>query len=113
RPNADVLPGVAVALLGVLATALVWSVPASPLTGGDARHGWLGAPLLVVGCGLLWALLGACRRGVRTRVPGFWPRRVPAVRVAAALGVVAVAGLAVGAAVGGRQGPLHADGGVR
>jgi hypothetical protein len=50
RPNRAVLPGLAVAVLGAVAVGVV----------APQRY-WTGAPMVVVGCGLLWALLGACR----------------------------------------------------
>jgi GT2 family glycosyltransferase len=105
RPSRAMLPGVALMLLGVLAVVALRQYPATPLTGGPRQHGWAGAALLVVGWGLLWGFLGACRPGAQR--PGAF------VRVAAVLGVLGVGALAAGALLAGRAGPLRADGGPR
>ncbi|GAB3459040.1 glycosyltransferase family 2 protein [Actinophytocola sediminis] len=65
RPRRAALAGLALAALGGLAVALVVRFPAPPLTGGPAVTGWTGAGLLVVGWGLLLALLGTCHAGGR------------------------------------------------
>lgn len=110
RPNRAALAGLALALLGVLAVLLVRQVSLAPLSGGPAERGSAGAGLLVVGWGLLWALLGTCRyrrSGRRVRVaPGL-------VRVATVVGVAGLAALAAGVLVAGRDGPLRDDGGPR
>ncbi|WP_245572454.1 glycosyltransferase family 2 protein [Actinokineospora enzanensis] len=106
RPHRGVLPGLGMALLGVVAVVLVGSVPAPGLSGGPAGHGWAGAPLLLVGWGLLWTLTAVLRTGsagVRLRLP------VPAV---ASAGVLALGALAVGVLVPGRTGPLTDAGGL-
>jgi hypothetical protein len=105
RPSRAMLPGLALMLLGVLAVVALRQYPATPLTGGPRQHGWAGAALLVVGWGLLWGFLGACRPGCRR--PGAF------VRVAAVLGVLGVGGLAAGTVLAGRAGPLRADSGPR
>lgn len=99
RPRRAVLPGAAVAVLGAIATGLVTTLPVGPLSDTGARVCWTGAPLVVVGAGLLWALLSLCRPG---------PVRSP-VRVVAALGALAVLGLAAGAVLAA-AGPLTAHG---
>jgi hypothetical protein len=91
RPNRAVLPGLAVAVLGAVAVGVI----------APQRY-WTGAPMVVVGCGLLWALLGACRTDRRTRTS--------VVRVFAALGAVGVLALAVGDIAVGRSGPLRDNG---
>ncbi|GLW95350.1 glycosyltransferase family 2 protein [Actinokineospora globicatena] len=97
-----VLPGLGFALLGAVTVVLVRLVPATPLSGGPAVPAWTGVPLLMVGWGLVWALLGAVRTG-RT------PVRLPAVFAgAAALGV-----LVIGVVIPGRQGPLDDSGGEK
>ncbi|WP_026424960.1 glycosyltransferase family 2 protein [Actinokineospora inagensis] len=100
RAGRKVLPGLAFASLGVVAVVLVRIFPATPLTGGPAVPAWTGVPLLVVGWGLVWALLGAVRTGAR-------PVRLPAVLA----GVAALGVLVVGTVLPGRTGPLTADGG--
>ncbi|MGQ0842478.1 glycosyltransferase [Actinokineospora sp.] len=110
RPQRGVLPGVAFASIGVLAVVLVRLVPAVPLGAESPQAAWAGAPLLVVGWGLVLVLLSVCHTGTAgVRVAA--PRRL--VRPAAAFGVVVLAALAVNAVVPGRQGPLRDDGGMR
>lgn len=107
RPRRAMLPGLSLTLLGVFALALVLLFPSSPVTGGSATHGFTGAPLLVIGWGLLWGLLGACRpSGPSVGVVGL-------VRVATVFGVAGLVALATGALVAGRSGPLRDDGGAR
>ncbi|HVK21566.1 MAG TPA: glycosyltransferase family 2 protein, partial [Actinokineospora sp.] len=100
RPSRAVLPGLGFTFVGLFAVGLVFAVPMTPLGGTESIHGWLGAPMLVVGWGLLWTMLGVCRTG---QAP------VRLARPAAALGVVALVGLAASAVVAGRSGPLRAD----
>jgi GT2 family glycosyltransferase len=106
RPHRAMVPGLLLMLLGILAVLLVRQYPLAPVGGGPAQHGFTGGPLLLVGWGLLWAFLGACRSG-----PGSAP--VGIARVAAVLGVAGLVALASGALVAGRQGPLRDDGGSR
>jgi GT2 family glycosyltransferase len=93
RPRRAVLPGVAVAALGAAAVGVL-----------AARGYWTGAPMIMVGCGLLWALLGACRTDRARRQP------LPVVRVLAGLAAVALAVVAVGTVWVGRSGPLRDNG---
>lgn len=97
RPRRTALPGLALAVLGGCAVALLYFMGATPITGGDAMFGWTGAGLVVAGWGLLYALLGVCRTGGPV---------ISWVRPAAVLGVLGVLGLAVGAVVAGPAGPL-------
>jgi GT2 family glycosyltransferase len=100
RPRRTALPGLALAVLGGCAVALVRLMGATPITGGQAVYGWAGPGLVVAGWGLLHALLGVCRTGGPT---------IAWVRPAAVLGVVGVLGLAASALVAGRAGPLDDD----
>jgi GT2 family glycosyltransferase len=104
RPQRAMLPGLALLFGGILALAVVLMFPAIPVTGGPAQHGYAGGPMLVVGWGLLWALLGACQpTGAKVRL----------VRVATAFGVAGLIALATTALVAGRDGPLRAGGGPK
>ncbi|MGX7827771.1 glycosyltransferase [Actinokineospora sp. 24-640] len=103
RPHRGVLPGLGFAAVGVLAVALVRMVPMTPLGGLTAQPGWAGTPLLIVGWGLVWALLGLCRTG----------ERAPLARPALVVGVAALGALAAGVVVAGPVGPLREDGGSR
>ncbi|TDP93711.1 glycosyltransferase family 2 protein [Labedaea rhizosphaerae] len=105
RPARAALPGLGVVVLGVGALVLVRSVPAIPLTGGPALHGWSGPALLVIGWGLLWALLGMCRPNAQGLVPVLKPSARTVARVAAVAGAAAVLALCVGAVVPGRATP--------
>jgi hypothetical protein len=82
-------------VLGVVAVGLVAGMTPS-------AHYWTGAPMIVVGCGLLWALLGACRTDRAITATS-------AVRVLATLGALAVLTLAVGDVLAGHTGPLRDD----
>ncbi|MFC5291015.1 glycosyltransferase [Actinokineospora guangxiensis] len=104
RPHRGVLPGLGFALLGLAAVLLVRLVPATPLGGLEPTAAWAGTPLLLVGWGLVWALLGACRTG---------GGRPSLVRPAAVVGVAALGALAAGVAIAGPAGPLRDDGGDR
>lgn len=106
RPHRAMLPGLSLMLLGILAVAAVRRYPVEPVNGAPAQLGFAGGPLLVVGWGMLWALLGACRL-----MPGRTHARCA--RIAAGLGLAGLAALATGAVVAGRQGPLGDDGGSR
>ncbi len=97
RPRRTAFPGLALAVLGGCAVVLVRLMGATPLPGGPAMYGWTGAGLVVAGWGLLHALLGVCRTGGPA---------ISWVRPAAVLGVLGVLGLAAGALVAGRAGPL-------
>ncbi|MDQ3403938.1 MAG: YfhO family protein, partial [Actinomycetota bacterium] len=105
RPHRAALPGLGFALLGVLAVVLVRVMSVTPLGGTSPEPGWAGAPLLVVGWGLVWALLGLCRTGVSLGLAR--------IRVCAGLAVAALVALAAGAVFPARSGPLRADGGMR
>lgn len=100
RPRRTAFPGLAMFLLGCCGVALLRYMGATPITGGQPIYGWAGPGLVLAGWGLLHALLGVCRTGG------------PAIswtRPAALLGVLGVAGLAAGALVAGRAGPLTDD----
>ena len=97
RPRRTAFPGLALAVLGGLAVVLVRLMGATPITGGREVAGWAGPGLVVIGWGLLHALLGVCRTGGPA---------ISWVRPAAVLGVLGVLGLATGALVAGRAGPL-------
>jgi GT2 family glycosyltransferase len=56
-PRRTVVPGLAVAVLGVIAAGIVGSVSLPPLSGGDPRPGWTGPALAFAACGTLWSLL--------------------------------------------------------
>ncbi|MGH3518714.1 MAG: glycosyltransferase [Haloechinothrix sp.] len=110
RPTIRSLAGLGIGLLGVAGVAIVQLVPATPLIGGAARHGWTGAPLIGVGIGLLAIVLaasyqerGAARRS-GTRLP---------LQLAALGGVVVLAVFVVSAAVVGPAGPLRQAESVR
>jgi GT2 family glycosyltransferase len=104
RPHRAMVPGLLLMLLGVAAVTAVRRYPADPVNGAPPQHGFAGGPLLIVGWGLLWALLGACRPG---------GVRIGVGRVAAGFGVAGLVALAAGALVAGRDGPLRDDGGPR
>ena len=97
RPRRTAFPGLALAVTGGCAVALVRLMGATPITGALPMYGWAGPGLVLAGWGLLHALLGVCRTGGPS---------ISWVRPAAVLGVLGVAGLAVGALVAGRAGPL-------
>jgi GT2 family glycosyltransferase len=103
RPRRAVLPGLAVAVLGAVAVGLVASRTGTTLDGAAPQRFWTGAPMVLAGAGLAWALLGACR----TERTGGLGRSV--VRLLAGLGALAVLVLAVGSVFQGRGGPLRND----
>ncbi|OZM73800.1 glycosyl transferase [Amycolatopsis antarctica] len=94
RPTARVLPGVALAVLGLAGLGLV------RLAGQGASAG---VPLLLVGAGLLWAFAGVWTavRDDRGRTGAAVPR------LAVAGGAAVLLALVAGAAVEGREGPLR------
>ncbi|HYQ65517.1 glycosyltransferase [Actinophytocola sp.] len=100
RPRRTAFPGLALAVTGGCAVALVRLMGATPITGALPMYGWAGPGLVLGGWGLLHALLGVCRTGGPA---------ISWVRPAAALGVLGVLGLALGALVAGRTGPLTND----
>jgi GT2 family glycosyltransferase len=92
RANRNVLPGMAVALVGAVVVAYLWS-----------QQVWTGAPMLVVGAGLLAIVLGAC-----VPAPVVW--QIPQLRFASvSAGVVVVGLLTASVLIAGRQGPLGAS----
>lgn len=98
RPRRTAFAGLAVAVLGVAAVVVPDQV--------GAPRSFTGAPLLVVGCGLLWTVLDACRGTPRRRRS----RAGAGTRLLAGLAAVAVLGLAGSAMVLGRGGPLRVGG---
>ncbi|CAL9329557.1 hypothetical protein SUDANB95_00041 [Actinosynnema sp. ALI-1.44] len=94
------VPGLVVVVGAGLAVVVLRTVEVSPVVGGSAERGWVGAPLVVASWGLLWVVLAACRRDARP---------VRFVRVFALGGVLAVVALAGCGFVGMRSGPLTAD----
>jgi GT2 family glycosyltransferase len=100
RPSRSMPAGLAVVVLGGFALIVLRTVSLPPLPGGDASPGWAGAPLVLVGWGLLWVVLSAFRRDV---VP------VPFRRVVSVVGVLSVVGLACAGFAGLRSGALTAD----
>ncbi|OXM68003.1 glycosyltransferase family 2 protein [Amycolatopsis vastitatis] len=103
RPTKLAVGGLALAALGAGGLVLVRLVTATPMQGGPAAHGYAGVPLLIVGAGLLWVVLGSWQRGGSAGIPATWLPKVFAVA-----GVVVFLGLAAGAVVVGSQGPLRA-----
>ncbi|MEU4526572.1 glycosyltransferase family 2 protein [Amycolatopsis sp. NPDC024027] len=103
RPTKLAAGGLALAALGAGGLVLVRLVTAPPLQGGAPSHGYAGVPLLIIGAGLLWVVLGSWQRGGPTGVPATWLPKVMAVA-----GVAVFLTLATGAAVVGSQGPLRA-----
>ncbi|MEU4667012.1 glycosyltransferase family 2 protein [Amycolatopsis sp. NPDC023774] len=104
RPTKQVAGGLALAVLGVVAVVLVRQVPVPPMQGGPAATGYTGVPLLVVGAGLLWAVLATWQRGGSAGVPAPW---LP--KVAGAAGVLVLIALGAGAVGAGHNGPLTAQ----
>jgi GT2 family glycosyltransferase len=103
RPTKLAAGGLALAALGAGGLVLVRLVTATPMQGGSPAHGHAGVPLLIVGAGLLWVVLGSWQRGGSAGVPSPWLPKVFAVA-----GVVVFLALATGAVVVGGQGPLRA-----
>ncbi|MEU5695410.1 glycosyltransferase family 2 protein [Actinosynnema sp. NPDC020468] len=104
RPSRGMLPGFVLVVVAGLAVIVLRTVPATPLTGGVAFTGFVGAPLVVAGWGLLWVVLVAWRREVGVP-PVPWRRGV------AVAGVVGVLGLAGYAFVGLKAGVVGVSGG--
>ncbi|WP_328449179.1 glycosyltransferase family 2 protein [Amycolatopsis sp. NBC_00438] len=103
RPTKLAAGGLALGVLGAGGLVLVRLVTATPMQGGAAAHGYAGVPLLIVGAGLLWVVLGSWQRGGSAGVPSTWLPKVSAIA-----GVVVFLALAAGAVVVGGQGPLRA-----
>ncbi|MFI5588006.1 glycosyltransferase [Amycolatopsis sp. NPDC051758] len=103
RPTKLAAGGLALGALGAGGLVVVRLVTATPMQGGSPAHGHAGVPLLVIGAGLLWVVLGSWQRGGSAGMPATW---LP--KVFAAAGVVVFLALAAGAVVVGGQGPLRA-----
>ncbi|MDQ0379284.1 hypothetical protein [Amycolatopsis thermophila] len=97
RPSRAAGAGLAVVGLGVVGLLVVRLVTVTPLQGGEPSPGFAGVPLLVIGAGLLWIVLSACRGDLG--------------KPFLAGGAVLVGALAVGVVVAGSGGPLHSGGG--
>jgi GT2 family glycosyltransferase len=106
RPRRAVLPGIALLLLGAVATGVLAMVALPGVDGASAKFG-TGPGLIVAGAGLLWIVLGACRADLRTRSK---TGPAPIVRVVAGLGVLGVLLLAGGDVLAGRDGPVRVGG---
>lgn len=91
------IPGLLVAGAGAIVAWAVSSVVAEPITGGPGMPGWAGAPLLLVACGLCWAILASIHKGQRGGVS----RRIAAVLLAVSLPV-----LGASSVLAARGGPL-------
>ncbi|WIV61166.1 glycosyltransferase family 2 protein [Amycolatopsis nalaikhensis] len=102
RPTKAAAGGLALAALGAGGLVLVRLVTATPMQGGAPAHGHAGVPLLIVGAGLLWVVLGSWQRGGSAGVPATWLPKVFAVA-----GVAVFLALAASALVVGSQGPLR------
>ncbi|MGH3949229.1 MAG: glycosyl transferase, partial [Pseudonocardiaceae bacterium] len=110
RPTTRALAGFGIALLGVACVVTLQLVPATPINGGSARHGWTGAPLIVVGVGLLSILLAVSHQDRRARsAHSASPSRSSALprRLAAAGGIAVLAVFVVAAGFVGGEGPLR------
>jgi hypothetical protein len=110
RPSRAMLPALGLVVLGAAGVAALALVSAVALTGLTAQHFWTAAPMLLVGCGLLYTVLIAAqpvrlrpagRTAAARRGPG------PLTRVLAGLGVLALLTLATGSLLAGRSGPLR------
>lgn len=111
RPTLRVFTGAGIAALGVAGVAVVQLIALSPISGGAPRQGWTGAPLLVVGAGLLLMLLAIVRteRVGAHAVPQGRGMRLLAVGAGLAVLVVFTAG----AVLAGGDGPLGPTGARR
>ncbi len=103
RPTKLAAGGLALVALGGGGLVLVRLVTATPMQGGPAAHGYTGVPLLIVGAGLLWVVLGTWQRGGSAGIPSPWLPKVLAIA-----GATVLLALAAGTAVVGSQGPLRA-----
>lgn len=88
------LLGAGVAAFGLALAAVIGTVSAQPIIGGQASSGWTGGPLVLVAAGCAWILLSA---------------RLPAVsaKIAAPLLGVGLLALAAGSAFATTAGPLQ------
>ncbi|MBA0125382.1 glycosyltransferase family 2 protein [Haloechinothrix sp. YIM 98757] len=103
RPTVRALTGLGIAAIGVGGVVASQLLAASPPTGGQERHPWPGAPLLVVGLGLLAVLLAVAYRREENQ-PAV--ARVPRL-MAAGAGVAMTAAFVVAAGQVGGDGPLR------
>lgn len=108
-----VVPGLVVAAVGWVTALLVTAVRAEPVGGGPSMPGWSGAALVLVAAGLMWAVLSARRWRLPGRLKGVsWQAGPSHPKWTASLAVLLMLGLAVSAAVAGRDGPLSAERGT-
>lgn len=107
RPTTRALVGVGITLIGVAGVAVLTVIAVEPASGGDPRHGWTGAPLLVVGIGLLAMVLAVAHgdRGGRRTASRAGPRLPRRLAVVAGVGMFVV--FAAAGVIVGDDGPLR------
>ncbi|SNR31989.1 Glycosyltransferase, GT2 family [Haloechinothrix alba] len=103
RPTVRALAGLGIAAIGAAGVVASQLLAASPVAGGQERHPWPGAPLLVVGLGLLAVLLAvAYRREERRSAVAGVPRLMTVGAAVAMTAAFVVAAVQVGG-----DGPLR------
>ncbi|OLT42077.1 hypothetical protein BJF85_23625 [Saccharomonospora sp. CUA-673] len=114
-PGRHLVPGLVLTALGVTGLLVVGLVHVTPLTGGAAAAGYAGAPLIVLGMGLVGIVLGACRGGLPAMGSLSTSGRAPAAGVAGGALTLAALVLAVSFASTAEQprGEVRAGGGLQ